>query len=63
MRPLQLILYQIPLIHTPKTQLSGSKGNMSIGVHASNNVNSKLNEYGRPLRALDMSELRNPKMN
>ena len=41
-------------------QLSGSKNVQSIGVHASNIVNSNLKEDEYPLRACNMSELRNP---
>ena len=39
-------------------QLSGSKNVQSIGVHASENENSAL-EDEHPLRASDMNELRN----
>ena len=42
------------------TQLSGSEKVQSIGVHASNLVYSDLKEDNLPLRACNMSELRNP---
>ena len=45
---------------TQNTRESGSKIDMSIGFHASNNVNSDLEEDDHPLGASDMSELRNP---
>ena len=41
-------------------QLSGSKGNRSIGVDASRTVDSELQDDSHPLRASDMNDLRNP---
>ena len=44
---------------TQNPQPSGSKGNRSIGVHTSGGINADSEEDSHPLRASDMSELRN----
>ena len=46
-------------IESQNTRQSGSKTNISIGGHASNNADSDLEEDDHPLRASNMNELRN----